>query len=632
VARGDISREAVLEALRQFDELGEPAFYERSGYGPARDYVIRYGGAEYPSKAIYAVAYDSLHQGEPSLHGSSFRGGQGRVVPELTELGFEVAKLGDGPTENESDVTLQNLIAEWKAEQGEPWPTQEVRRNLDMRERFEAMFARDELNPESFDMPLFRQFTVRNYGGPGNQSRLLGYLKASGDAGLERLLNTFRHLLYSDDPVEQRLDDILEQPQWRVSGLGESLAVKALAVTDPTRFIPLFVFWSGGGHGKRDFMQLRALGLAPFDESGLTRGQKAVQSNDLLRAALEPHLGNDTYAMSWFLWWLHARQQTTSASGMSGTKEGLTELADRLMLPRDWLEEIIALLHDKHQVIFYGPPGTGKTYVAREIQRYLAPDPLGRKTVQFHPSYSYEDFVEGYRPAGGADGEPPTFQIQRGPLLELADQAEETGLPAVLLIDEINRGNLAKVFGELYYLLEYRDADDAIKLQYSESLVVLPESLYIIGTMNTADRSIALVDAALRRRFHFVPFYPDQAPISGLLRNWLKATNPEMDWVADLVEGANAKLDHHLQIGPSHFMRRDLDENWVRRIWKYTVLPYIEEQFFDDHEQLAAFDINRLIASSEPDEAAEHSDQEEGSPNEDGGTHGVDAPNPAPGV
>ena len=129
----------------------------------------------------------------------------------------------------------------------------------------------------------------------------------------------------------------------------------------------------------------------------------------------------------------------------------------------------------------------------------------------------------------------------------------------MLVIDEINRGNIAKVFGELYFLLEYRDKE--VQLQYSEEdRFRLPENLLIVGTMNTADRSIALIDAALRRRFYFYPFFPDRPPIEGLLRRWLEKRKPDMLWIADLVDSANSLLneelnDRHSAIGPSHFIR-----------------------------------------------------------------------------
>ena len=150
-----------------------------------------------------------------------------------------------------------------------------------------------------------------------------------------------------------------------------------------------------------------------------------------------------------------------------------------------------------------------------------------------------------------------------------------------LVIDEINRGNLAKVFGELYFLLEYRD--EPMNLMYQEEgepRFTMPGNLHIIGTMNTADRSIALVDLALRRRFAFVDFSVNKEPVQGLLRRWLSANNlSEMEWVADVVDGANAKLDdHHAAIGPSYFMKPSLDDAAAKRIWKHNVLPYVEER------------------------------------------------------
>ena len=167
-----------------------------------------------------------------------------------------------------------------------------------------------------------------------------------------------------------------------------------------------------------------------------------------------------------------------------------------------------------------------------------------------------------------------------------------------LVIDEINRGNLAKVFGELYYLLEYRD--EVVTLQYrrdEDDVFSLPSNLYIIGTMNTADRSIALVDLALRRRFYFVEFHPDVEPVKGVLRRWLEANDmSNMSWIADVVEKANEMLseDRHAAIGPSYFMRDGLDENAIERIWKHSVLPYIEERLFGGAEVSQEFDLDRL--------------------------------------
>ena len=272
-------------------------------------------------------------------------------------------------------------------------------------------------------------------------------------------------------------------------------------------------------------------------------------------------------------------------------------LGKKLYLPTEFLEEINTLLEEKQQVIFQGPPGTGKTYVAQKFAEHLAGS--GRVTlVQFHPSYAYEDFVQGYRPAL-IDGQ-PGFKLTDGPLLRAAQRAkDDSNARHFLIIDEINRGNLAKVFGELYFLLEYRDQE--INLQYSDEPFSLPDNLYIIGTMNTADRSIALVDLALRRRFYFVEFHPDEDPIKGLLRRYLAKNAHNMGWVADVVDRANGLLrnDRHAAIGPSHFMKPGIDEDGVRRVWKYGVQPYIEERLFGQNDaSLADFDLDRLRSTA----------------------------------
>ena len=266
--------------------------------------------------------------------------------------------------------------------------------------------------------------------------------------------------------------------------------------------------------------------------------------------------------------------------------------ADLLWEPK-YLQEIIQDLQDKRQVIFYGPPGTGKTYVAREIAKRCCLNGGDFEIVQFHPSYSYEDFVEGFRPKLH-DGR-PGFELVPGPLRRIADRARNSpNSTFILVIDELNRGNVAKVFGELYFLLEYRDEE--VRLQYGGGAgFSLPKNLWFICTMNTADRSIALMDGALRRRFYFAPFFPDASPIEGLLSRWLDREG-QPQWVADLVDKANENLDRDTGIGPSHFMRTGdtLDESRVRRIWDRAVLPYVEEQCFGDEDKLKGFDFDHL--------------------------------------
>jgi len=294
--------------------------------------------------------------------------------------------------------------------------------------------------------------------------------------------------------------------------------------------------------------------------------------------------------------------------GPGGADDPLARLADDLLVSRESLAEIAELLADKGQVIFYGPPGTGKTYIARKLAAHLTGSPDRVELVQFHPSYAYEDFVEGFRPsADGGSG----FALTPGPLKRLAKHAEDDPENThVLVIDEINRGNVARVFGELYFLLDYRG--ERIKLQYSPAESFrLPKNLWIIATMNTADRSIGLLDAALRRRFYFVGFFPDIDPIKGLLRRWLDRNHPDLLWVADRVDRANDQLkDRDAAIGPSYFMSKntELDAHWVEVIWARSVLPYIEERLFGERDRVAGFTLDALGRATAAEPVALESD------------------------
>jgi 5-methylcytosine-specific restriction protein B len=254
-------------------------------------------------------------------------------------------------------------------------------------------------------------------------------------------------------------------------------------------------------------------------------------------------------------------------------------LADELLLDMPWLQEIVDLLNEKRQVVFYGPPGTGKTYVAQALAKH-AVGGQQYDLVQFHPAYSYEDFFEGFRPkldAGGIE-----FELRPGPLRRLADQARlAPEHPHVLVIDEINRGNIAKIFGELYFLLEYRDR--SMTVQYGNEQFSLPDNLFVIGTMNTADRSIALVDSALRRRFYFVGFLPSEEPLRSLLGKWLEREGHPED-AAEYLQALNEALtrvdaNDETSIGPSYFITRDGPPD-LDRIWRHAIAPLLEERFY----------------------------------------------------
>ncbi|RNL86922.1 McrB family protein [Halostreptopolyspora alba] len=264
-----------------------------------------------------------------------------------------------------------------------------------------------------------------------------------------------------------------------------------------------------------------------------------------------------------------------------------TELAEALLFDQGWLQECVDLLRDRPQLIFYGPPGTGKTYVAQELAKHLTGGkPENTQLVQFHPAYSYEDFFEGYRPRQDPDGHGMSFELTPGPLRTLADAARKhPGEPFVLIIDEINRGNLAKIFGELYFLLEYRSK--SVNLLYGSDQgdgFTLPKNIVVLATMNTADRSIALVDAAMRRRFWFMELHPSTWPTDALLARWLARHGLPDDAARLLAELNNRITDRDFRIGPSYLMRESVHTHprGLERVWRHQILPLLEEHHYGD--------------------------------------------------
>ncbi|WP_030674078.1 AAA family ATPase [Streptomyces cellulosae] len=265
-------------------------------------------------------------------------------------------------------------------------------------------------------------------------------------------------------------------------------------------------------------------------------------------------------------------------------------VADLLVHGRDWLEEMRELLFDERQLVLYGPPGTGKTYLAMKLAEYFGGGPEQVKIVQFHPSYAYEDFFEGFRPVEDPETREVAFRLTAGPLRELADLASREGnrhVPHFLIIDEINRANLAKVFGELYFLLEYRTR--SVRLTYSGDDFALPPNLFVIGTMNTADRSIALVDAAMRRRFAFVELSPRTEPTAGLLARWLKREDRDLE-PARLLDALNARIDDaDFAIGPSYLMKPGVyRDGGLERTWRTKILPLLEEHHYGEGLDVSA--------------------------------------------
>lgn len=268
---------------------------------------------------------------------------------------------------------------------------------------------------------------------------------------------------------------------------------------------------------------------------------------------------------------------------------------DKPFISEDKFNEIVELLFRKKNVILQGAPGVGKTFLAKKIAYQL----IGMKkdenieTIQFHQSYSYEDFIQGIRPA--ISGE---FKVRNGIFYNFCENAKEHPEETfVFIIDEINRGNLSKIFGELMMLIEYdkRSPRYALKLTYGEEnspRFYVPENVYIIGCMNTADRSIAIVDYALRRRFAFCDVEPE---FGETFKNYLGMVLSKgfVDEICNKVNRVNdiirtsSSLGKGLEIGHSYFCQLssvDDEQEWWKSICKYELFPYLREICFDNEE------------------------------------------------
>lgn len=271
------------------------------------------------------------------------------------------------------------------------------------------------------------------------------------------------------------------------------------------------------------------------------------------------------------------------------------DFLEQVFIDEKQYNTMVDLLHYKKNIILQGPPGVGKTFVSKRLAFSLMGEKdLSRvEMVQFHQNYAYEDFVMGFRP-----DEQGGFYLQNGIFYDFCERAlNNPEKEYFFIIDEINRGNLSKIFGELFMLIERDKRDDFVTMGYSKKKFTVPSNVYLIGTMNTADRSLAQLEVALRRRFAFVTLKPAFYEKWKLTVKKTGVSDEMVERIVYTVEKLNKTIVEDFQlgsgyaIGHSFFTEKpeNIDENtWYENIIHFEIVPLLEEYFYDRSETLAS--------------------------------------------
>jgi hypothetical protein len=425
-------------------------------------------------------------------------------------------------------------------------------------------------------------------------------------AQLSFLVEFAEHFKQQDPSTREaarREPDVLRRIVMESPGHPEPAQRRALLwLFQPRYFLPIV--------SEEHQRQLRA-GLGP---QYLPEGPTADLDADLrtIIEALEEESGNavDVYDDTWRPKWLDKKTQTAPQTPLKSPGESQSpvpeprpySVADIVQAgsfhPAARLQHILDHWREKQNLVLQGAPGTGKTWLAKRLAEALigshAPDAI--RSVQFHPNTSYEDFVRGWRPTAGGN-----LVLTDGALLQHAERARKSDIPHVLIIEEINRGNPAQAFGEMLTLIEKskRNAEDALTLSYPRfdgEQFFLPDNLYLLGTMNIADRSLALVDFALRRRFSFETLEP---ALNDAWAQYLRAKLPRNDSalvatiqsrIVELNEriSTDPMLGRHFKIGHSFLTPTESQSDgrvWFSGVVDTEIAPLLYEYWFDDREK-----------------------------------------------
>lgn len=709
------SRQAVLDAIAEYDAVGEERFLARYGFGRGRTVWLHHDGNVYPAKAILGASHHYEFPDAEPLTPSDFTSGA-PTVRKLESLGFEVQNTTSADYDGADLTLLLEEALEAVANRDEP----EMRRVVGQQLTAAVKRLLGD-RPVSSGTGFGRTADVPWVGAYANgvhptaqQGVYAVYLFARDGSAVYLSFNQgTEHLRGGSAPLRKRALDMRDaagvtdpgatvelkssnaRPQAYEAGNAYAIRYDAGAVPDTTVLVrdlermlafvdratasgltfdptrePLHVVfkWSAernprtldaarSAAAERGYVWWKLLGSRPMNAGRLralqsqladgvpttvflsggeslvratlteiTADPSRVTAED--RSAVPPDAPATVFAriteladvsLDWALANLVSatrphpdpdplrRALRTTANPLyvfqrfspravsRPTTLSLAELAERTFWSQTDLEELLDALDPdagKGQVILAGPPGTGKTWIARLVAEYLTRGDRSRlETVQFHPSYGYEEFVEGIRPVSRKGG--IVFDPVEGTVLRMADAITLDGALRVLVVDELNRANVPRVFGELLYLLEYRD--EQITLQYSERFA-LPRGLRLIATMNTADRSVRSIDVALRRRFEVFECKPDVGALErfyALPENSNSVENLTAGFVK-LNERLTAELDRHHTIGHAFFMRRHHDWARLERTWKRQIKPLVEDYFFDRPDLVEEFELTQF--------------------------------------
>lgn len=455
------------------------------------------------------------------------------------------------------------------------------------------------------------------------------------NAPIEKYRESFTYLFYSKDSFKVKINNFLYNEEYKLFGLGDSVVSEILGNV----FAEEVCFFNSRDKEAVEKIFSIDLGYKRGDNFGekYEKFQNALKDNNIVEKYLAV-IGKKTelpiyLEIDQFFSYVYDKYskyfkidkefteiddinegaviETTSIlkepSGNEYTSEinmdeyTIEEFLKEVFIDREEAEDMIELLEYKNNIILQGPPGVGKTFIGKRLA-YLHSgfkDSSKIKMVQFHQSYSYEDFIRGFKPS-----ENGAFELKDGIFYVLCKEAAiQQDKNFYLIIDEINRGNLSKIFGELLMLIEKdkRGIENAITMAYSkdnENKFYVPKNLYIIGTMNTADRSLSLVDYALRRRFSFIdmkpafnkPSFKEFLISSGISEELTLKIIDSINNVNEEIEEDDIELGNGYKIGHSYFCNIDTtvdEQKWYERIIKFEIKPLLEQYWFDNTKKVS---------------------------------------------